>query len=65
MNESSQLTKLNEQIEQVEQKIKDPRLCCGTANVSTRVSGYYRSVETFNAGKQQEVKERAQYKIVG
>ena len=72
MNETNQLTKLNEQIEQIEQKIGDPSLCKASATTSSRISGYYRAGAmssnsndlTWNAGKVQEFKDRTPYKIV-
>jgi hypothetical protein len=71
MNETNQLTKLNEQIEQIEQKIGDPNLCKASATISNRISGYYRAGAqssnpndiTWNTGKCAEWKERTPYKF--
>ena len=71
MNETNQLTKLNEQIEQIEQKINDPNLCRASATCSSRISGYYRAGAmssnmndiTWNNGKVQEFKDRTPYII--
>ena len=63
MEQSKQIEKINEQIEQIEARIKDPHLCEGTASTYTRITGYHRPVENFNDGKQQEMIERLEYKI--
>lgn len=56
-----ELDKLNKQIEELEKKINDPDLCRGTAELMTRITGYYRMVSAFNPGKKQEVIERLEY----
>ena len=38
------IEKLDEQIQQIQAKINDPKLCDGTAETYSRVSGYYRPV---------------------
>jgi len=58
---NNKVVKISEQIFDIEQKIADPKLCKGTASVYTRVSGYYRPVNAFNDGKQQETRERQCY----
>lgn len=54
---------VQEKITEIETKMNNPKLCEGTASVYTRVSGYYRAVANFNAGKRQEVKERKHYNV--
>jgi anaerobic ribonucleoside-triphosphate reductase len=54
---------IDSQIEEIRTKIKDPKLCDGTASTFTRVTGYYRSVEYFNDGKQAEFMQRLEYKL--
>jgi anaerobic ribonucleoside-triphosphate reductase len=55
------VNKINEQIEQLETKLNDPHLCKDTAQIYTRVSGYYRAVENFNIGKQSEFVDRVSF----
>jgi anaerobic ribonucleoside-triphosphate reductase len=55
--------KIDQQINQIKEKINDPKLCDGTAATWTRITGYYRSVEYFNDGKQQEFMQRLEYSI--
>jgi len=61
MDNSKQIEKLNEQIEQIESRIKDPKLCEGTADVYQRITGYHRPISNWNNGKQQEMTERLEY----
>ena len=56
--------KIDEQIEAVTMKMNDPNLCKGTASTYTRISGYFRPVQTgWNQGKVQEYSERKEYSI--
>jgi anaerobic ribonucleoside-triphosphate reductase len=59
----TELEKIEKQIKEIEKKMNDPHLCEGTSMVYTRVTGYYRPVEYFNSGKQQEFIERLEYLI--
>jgi len=63
MEQSKQLEKINEQIEQIEQRIKDPHLCEGTSDVYQRITGYHRPVSNWNDGKKQEMVERLEYSL--
>jgi len=57
------IEKIDEQIAQIEARLNDPRLCEGTADTYTRVSGYYRPAENFNLGKQEEFTQRREYAL--
>ena len=63
MDRKEQIEKIDEEIEKVTTKLNDPNLCRGTLSTQTRVSGYYRDVQNFNVGKQQEFTERSEYKL--
>jgi anaerobic ribonucleoside-triphosphate reductase len=63
MENEKRIARVDEQISQVEQKLKDPKLCEGTADTYTRVSGYYRNVDAFNDGKRAETVERREYSL--
>jgi hypothetical protein len=39
MNKSLHIEKLDEQIAQIQTKLKDPKLCDGTADTYSRISG--------------------------
>jgi hypothetical protein len=39
MNKNHRIEKIDEQIAQIEIKLKDPKLCDGTAAVYSRISG--------------------------
>jgi anaerobic ribonucleoside-triphosphate reductase len=54
-------TEIDRQIEELEKKITASDFADGTAMTMTRVSGYYRSVNNFHAGKQQEFADRKTY----
>ena len=60
----SKIEKLNEQINEIKMRLNDPNLCKGTMQTVSRVSGFYRSVETWNFGKKQEFAERAEYNLI-
>ena len=62
----TELSRIDEQIEEITKKIEDPKLAAGTAETMTRVSGYYRAVSAFNAGKgrQGEFGQRKTYEVV-
>lgn len=60
---NKKMEKLNEQIRDIEIKLNDPRLCHGTLDTQTRVSGYYRSLVNLNKGKVEEVKDRLLYRV--
>ncbi len=51
-------------IQEIKSEMKSPDLAKGTAEVYTRISGYYRSVNNFNDGKCQEFEERKEYNIL-
>ena len=57
------ITKIDEEINKVSTKLNDPNLCKGTLSTQTRVSGYYRDTNNWNAGKQQEYIERTEYRV--
>jgi anaerobic ribonucleoside-triphosphate reductase len=59
--QGDKIKKIDEQIKELKEKMNDPHLCEDTADVYTRVSGYYRPVTNFNAGKQSEMVERLEY----
>jgi anaerobic ribonucleoside-triphosphate reductase len=61
--ERQELEQINEDIMKVQAKLNDSKLCRGTLDCQTRVSGYYRSISAFNEGKTQEFQERNEYKI--
>lgn len=42
---------------------KNPRICGCKCEVWARVCGYYRPVRSFNKGKQEEYRERLNYKF--
>jgi anaerobic ribonucleoside-triphosphate reductase len=63
MNKSLYLEKLDEQIVQVKTKLSDPKLCDGTADTYTRISGYYRPTSAWNNGKQSEMMSRVEYQF--
>jgi ribonucleoside-triphosphate reductase len=58
-----QLNQIDNEIAKISGFIKDPSLCENTASIWTRISGYFRPVENFNDGKQQEFLERLEYKL--
>lgn len=55
------IDQINLQIKELTDKINDPNLCQGTAETFSRISGYYRSINYWNQGKQQEYQERVEY----
>ena len=57
------IERIDEQIEQINLKLADPNLCEGTADVLTRVSGYYRQISNFNEGKAEEFVCRREYAL--
>jgi ribonucleoside-triphosphate reductase len=63
MESEKQLARIEEQITQLEEKIKDPHLCEGSASTYTRISGYYRPIENFNSGKKEEYRQRLEYEL--
>jgi anaerobic ribonucleoside-triphosphate reductase len=63
MENEKQLTRIDEQITQLEEKIKDPHLCEGSASTYSRISGYYRPINNWNAGKKEEYRQRLEYDL--
>ena len=63
MDKQTKLKALIAKKEEIEARIKDPKLCEGTATVYARITGYYRSVSNWNRGKAQEFKEREAYTL--
>jgi anaerobic ribonucleoside-triphosphate reductase len=63
MNTETKITRIDEEMAQVRAKLTDPKLCSGTLDAMSRISGYYRSYPNWNAGKQQEFTERLEYKV--
>jgi hypothetical protein len=61
MEQSIQL--IEEQIRDIESRMLDPAFCEGTASTCSRISGYYRPVECWNAGKAGEYSQRLSYSI--
>jgi anaerobic ribonucleoside-triphosphate reductase len=57
----NKIEKINKEIEEIKAKIKDPKLCDGTADTWSRISGYYRAVSFWNTGKQAEFMNRVEY----
>jgi anaerobic ribonucleoside-triphosphate reductase len=58
-----EIAEIDRQIEELERKISDKNIAKETAHTLTRVSGYYRPVSNFHAGKQQEYRERLEYEL--
>jgi hypothetical protein len=73
MKDEVAIRKIDEQINEIEAKLNDPKLGEGTASVMTRVSGYYRkagnkmgndpSSSSFNVGKYSEYADRTEYAL--
>jgi anaerobic ribonucleoside-triphosphate reductase len=63
MNKALYIEKLDEQIVQIKTKLNDPKLCDGSADTYTRISGYYRPVSAWNDGKQAEFLSRLEYQF--
>lgn len=63
MDKQTKLKALIAKKEEIESRIKDPKLCEGTASIYARVTGYYRSVGNWNRGKAQEFIERKEYSL--
>ena len=63
MNNLRNIEKLDEQINMIKQKLADPKLCEGTAEIYSRISGYYRPVSAYNDGKAQEFMQRVEYRF--
>jgi ribonucleoside-triphosphate reductase len=57
------LEKIREQINEIKSKLNDPHLCEGTALTYSRISGYYRPIEFWNDGKQEEFIQRLEYSM--
>ncbi len=57
--------KILEEIAAIDSAVSDPKLCQGTAETYSRITGYYRNVSNFNEGKQTEYSERTEYKNCG
>jgi anaerobic ribonucleoside-triphosphate reductase len=55
------ITEIDKQIQLIKDTMNDPDLCKDTASTWTRITGYYRAVEFFNIGKEQEQSERKNY----
>ena len=60
---NAKIEKISEQIIQIQNKLNDPKLCEGTAECYSRISGYYRPVSAWNAGKTEEFTQRVEYSI--
>jgi ribonucleoside-triphosphate reductase len=63
MENDKQIARINEQIEQIEGKIKDPNLCDGSASTYSRITGYYRPINAWNNGKKEEYRQRLEYQL--
>ena len=63
MDKQTKLKALIAKKEEIESRIKDPKLCEGTATVYARITGYYRNVSNWNRGKAQEFSERKAYSL--
>ena len=63
MDKQAKLKALIAKKEEIESRIKDPKLCEGTASIYARVTGYYRNVSNWNKGKAQEFIERKEYSL--
>ena len=57
------IEEIDNQIEEIKEKMSDPNLCDGTSQVFQRISGYFRAIEYWNSGKAQEMRERKMYTI--
>lgn len=55
---------INKKIEEIELKMNDRELCMGTASTYSRITGYWRPIENWNAGKRQEYIERLEYSLI-
>jgi hypothetical protein len=62
---NEELKKIEEQIKEIESKINDPDLCFGTASVWSRITGYWRPIENWCAGKKAEYAGRIEYQPFG
>jgi anaerobic ribonucleoside-triphosphate reductase len=58
-----QAKRIDEQIKDIEDRIVDPNLCEGTASTYTRITGYFRPIELWNIGKNEEYMQRLEYNI--
>jgi anaerobic ribonucleoside-triphosphate reductase len=58
------MNEIDKQIKEIEAKINDPELCVGSASTITRITGYHRPTENWNAGKQQEYMERLEVSLI-
>jgi anaerobic ribonucleoside-triphosphate reductase len=64
MENEKQIARIEEQIQQIETKIKDPNLCDGSARTYSRITGYYRPIQgAWNAGKAEEYRQRVEYDL--
>lgn len=57
------MKKIDFEIAETMNKMADPDLCAGSASTCSRISGYYRPVECWNAGKTGEFADRLAYKV--
>jgi hypothetical protein len=55
MNDNLKVEKINEQIKQIDEAMANPRLAEGTSSTYSRISGYYRSLENWNKGKERNI----------
>jgi hypothetical protein len=63
MENEKQIARINEQINQIEEKINDRNLCEGSASTYSRITGYYRPVQNWNQGKREEYRQRVEYEL--
>jgi anaerobic ribonucleoside-triphosphate reductase len=54
---------INNQLQEIENRMNNPDLCKGTADTYSRISGYYRSIANWNNGKKSEFHSRLAYVI--
>jgi anaerobic ribonucleoside-triphosphate reductase len=58
------IKEIDKQIEEIELKMNDRELCMGSASTITRITGYFRPLENWNTGKQQEYMERLEVSLI-
>lgn len=63
MDSIAGLVDIENQIEEISGIMDRPSLCEGTSSTFTRVTGFFRPVENFNAGKQAEYMQRLEYSM--
>jgi anaerobic ribonucleoside-triphosphate reductase len=63
MNTNLKIEKIDEQIKQIDDAMADPQLAQGSAQIYSRISGYYRAIQNWNTGKRAEFEARKEYLV--